>query len=384
MQKYILAMIALSAIAGTSERAHAYTLMRCTTDVGSVTSTTTSTAYAAKWEANPVFRINTNDFPTYQRDAINWAAAEWNRAPQARKLSTTNWAGTYGTYASGQNDIFKSETACSDGCAYVFQSCSRGIIEADVAFKANPAGTSWTGVSTKTSHTPYGGTFADMRSVALHELGHAIGLAHTSNRYNLMGDSWRVSHTNGAASYPYVASDDAAGVIALYGVATGAKNELGATHWRRTGSSGEYSTHGFVNLYNSAGTALVGSTFRGNELIYTVRRGATVQPGFLIENHGGSGGGTIYTRYYLSTNDTIGFNDTQLANVWGTSPGRGQSSEPRQSITIPASTVAGTYFIGIIVDATNSISEEHDDPFGNSDIPATSGNATYIPIRVTN
>ncbi len=101
-----------------------------------------------------------------------------------------------------------------------------------------------------------------------------------------MGDSWRHHHTNGSIATSYFGEDASHGSRVLYGSQGSSFQDVSASHWRRTGASGEYSSHGRVRVRNSANNATLPGITIGGEPGYRVDRGTVVRPEFTIENNG--------------------------------------------------------------------------------------------------
>jgi hypothetical protein len=376
--------------------AHAFTLQRCADG-----SPTTDPSVSAKWRAGTLvtFLARNSDFdrgpeesstrlPNTYKSVLEWAIAQYERAPHNLDAFIRYDTPVTGVLGNGNNEIFfvsDPNQACSDGCTYNLSSCASGMTESDVRFRKRV----WTTSTAKGKHWLYAADkFIDFRSVALHELGHSFGLGHTATTFNLMGDSHRHSHTNGAFSVPFIGADDANGLVRLYGNRSAAKPEISVSHWRFTSpdpSQPAYSLHRFESIYDSAGgkTLTVGTLPNSQERLYTVKRGQVVRPEFSLESTGVGTGTGFEVRYYLSTDDDIGTTDQLLATFSGQTLGTFANKHYQQSVRIPTNATTGrTLYLGIIVDALNQISEEHEDSFGNPNPSASTGNATYIPITI--
>lgn len=122
--------------------------------------------------------------------------------------------------------------------------------------------------------------------------------------------------------------------------------------------------------------------------------GSTVRLGeWTIWNPSPQPAGPFLSGYYLSTDSTISSSDTYLAGSshsglvgWGTI----RMSTMGTSLTIPAGTEPGDYYIGILVDRTNAVREVSEinnyvsTPLavGNIDLVIPSGNPTVSPVEV--
>jgi subtilase family serine protease len=105
----------------------------------------------------------------------------------------------------------------------------------------------------------------------------------------------------------------------------------------------------------------------------TVRPGGTVTlSSWTVQNQGTAAAGLFYNGFYLSTDATITSADTYLDNnanslaagasfVWG-----------GPTLTIPLGTTPGTYYVGILVDNANAITESDE-----------TNNAVSTPITVS-
>ncbi|TAK51707.1 MAG: hypothetical protein EPO25_15735, partial [Gammaproteobacteria bacterium] len=125
-----------------------------------------------------------------------------------------------------------------------------------------------------------------------------------------------------------------------------------------------------------------------------VPSGSTVRLGeWSIWNPSPQPAGPFQSGYYLSTDSTISSSDTYLAGSshsglagWGTI----RMSTMGTSLTIPAGTVPGDYYIGILVDRTNAVREVSETnnyvstplAVGNIDLVIPSGNPTVSPVEV--
>jgi len=365
-------------------QAHASAWYACSTN-----QRTTSVTNAAKWSTSSKTLYARNaDFGSARRGNLDWSIGQWNLAPQNFSLAVSYSTSTNADHwkqNNNRNEVYVASAACGDGCAYVRVNCASGILEADVVLKSSPS-RAFTDSSTKTLHFPYGGANKHTRATFLHELGHAIGLAHTSDTYSLMGDTYRHAHTNGTSSHPNVGEDDADAAVDLYGTRANGTQEVGVSHWRwkqANAGTGGYSDHAFAELRTSGGSLIASTAFRGEELRYDVTRNQVVSPRFVFENSGRSNHSSVTVRYVLSTDDTIALSDTFLRDRTPTFNRNEVYIPTDHTVTIPGTlTPNRTYYLGVIVDPTNAIQEGNEDPFGNSAPPSTSGNATYIPIYV--
>ena len=183
----------------------------------------------------------------------------------------------------------------------------------------------------------------DFRSVARHEVGHAIGLDHNSTQLASMNpiyDHAVEPHAAGSGLMPH--ADDKAGGRFLYPGGSSVTNVM-ATCWREPSSgsgqprrltiSGSYATGNVINV----------PLFLENQSSLTVLGGAS----------------GIRVGIYLSTNNIISTGDTKIAEYTfnGNWPAHA-SGFYSLGATIPASTLTGTYHVGAIFDSSGLFAEQ--------------------------
>lgn len=328
-----------------------------------------------RWGGNSTSaRINTVSFSGSNLTAAQRGITATNRNPSPFVVNDTTETGSVGR-GNGQNEIYANSisppgVAQMNYHCYWFFGWHYGLDEVDIVLDST--GRTWTSSISKSANTSYTGSALPIDSVITHEAGHFLGLMHVNWEYNVMGDSWRHHHTNGTEANIYFGEDASHGSRVLYGSQSGTFNDVSVSHWRRTGADGEYSTHDRVRVRNSANTStLTGITIAG-EPGFRVTRGTTVRPEFTLENNGKTTQNNISFGIYISTNDFISTGDRRLGGgTFGS-----LSPEDVHTTTIPVFipsdlTVGANYWIGIIIDEDNSISEV-----------SGSNNMAYIPIRI--
>jgi hypothetical protein len=173
-------------------------------------------------------------------------------------------------------------------------------------------------------------------------------------------------------------------LVALYGLNAATRQDLGLTHWVRTGISGEYSVHRRVPIYSNTGAALVcspqyGTTCRRDQFegdqYFRVNRGQVVNVSFGYENNGRDSK-AVLVRYYLSADNTITSVDTLIGEKSYTLA-RDLPNYYNYTMTIPTTLTPSTatakrrYYIGAIIDANNAVAEANE-----------ANNTTYTGIEV--
>ena len=234
----------------------------------------------------------------------------------------------------------------------------------------------------------YGGSYANFRSIVMHELGHSAGLQHEGEIMNLMGgDNLLVS--NGDNVQPYIGQDAAAGLIALHGLSAKAKEDVSVSHWRygeKVAASGGsfFSVHHRTRIFNTQGVELgkeclylkpeiTGALITAcPEPIYHISQGQRVKVELSYENAGKSRTLAVQANYYLSSDNHIDSQDTLLTSR---TLSLKQNSKPLTTTTdlvIPNNVSKGThYWLGCIVDADDKLQES-----------VETNNATYVGIMV--
>lgn len=366
-----LAIAAVGLLATTAMPAHAYRYRTCSGIPLKMSSN------------NIVARASTTSFPAgYWRDGLQNAINQFNRNPSNMWYSLVDDTGGV-ALGNGQNEIWGSTDqgvlqgapaiAYSWWDCYWFFGWVARMTEGDVIFDytntaANPF--EWTATRSKTALFNYTGSGRLLQGTAVHEFGHAVGLLHVNTTYNVMGSDFSHVHTNGSTTNAYIGEDAGNGTAFLYGNWAGGPLDLGAVHWRHTGASGEYSTHGRTRVFDNATGALLPTFNVNGETGYQVRRGQGIRVEFTYENNGRDTVSNFPVRYYVSSNDIISTGDRWISSSTFTL-GRDVVLTTTKTLTVPADLAFANYWVGVIVNPTNSVAESD-----------TSNNATYVPIRV--
>ena len=329
-----------------------------------------------KWPGEKIrWRAGKNSFPsgTHWRTALLWANNRWNEAPGEFVFLNPIWGEQYVGRGNGENEIWFSRDQGllkkKPARCFIRYSCwSDTIQEADVVFDADVA---WSTSKTQASKSAYGGSRRPWGTTAIHEMGHALGLAHEDDTYNVMGvDKNHIHAMNGVVRW-YAGEDAGNGEVHLYGKTnTTRKNDLGVTHWKHSGSHKGYSTHTECRIYKLDDSPVTRVDFNGWKR-YNVQNGNIYKVQFTYENNGYYDQKAVDIAYYISTDDCITIVD-RLIGLATFDMNRNKAFTLAIHLRIPEDlTVGQTYYIGVIVDYQNTLLEfDH----GN--------NATWIPIRI--
>ncbi|HMR31815.1 MAG TPA: hypothetical protein PKA13_10925 [Geminicoccaceae bacterium] len=332
-----------------------------------------------KWSSNfPSMAASPVSFPTgYWRNGLQRTVDLTNQNPSPFGFNLVTDNGTVGLN-NGQNEAWgSSDNGVLQGApaiaytpltCYWFFTIVTHYNEADVIFDYRSP-FKWTADELTSSIMSYKGDRRQLQSTGVHELGHGMGLLHENRWYNIMGADFQHIWANGTNARGYFGEDASNGAVFLYGLWSAAYEDLGVAHWRYSGASGEYSTHGKTAIYNTSDVALPWITVNG-ERTYLVNRGQQVRAEFSYENNG-KNTKSVTTGYYISTNNLISRTDRLIATSSMT-VSRDIVLTSRRTLTIPSNLTRGaTYWLGTVIDTGQVVSDN---------VP--SNNATYIPIRV--
>ncbi|MGH9159314.1 MAG: matrixin family metalloprotease [Vicinamibacteraceae bacterium] len=239
---------------------------------------------------------------------------------------------------NGQNEVYY-DTSLSGStlavtrtryhCYWAF-GWNYGIDETDIGFNNNIA---WT-----TSAFDYGslGSPFSLESVALHELGHALGLLHEDRWMATMNSYYPNSGPLGYdKEWDPLADDRLAGRVIYPDNTT--EVDVAGSAFMRTGSG----TSGLVSSTLSAA------------------RGSNVTIDVTFSNQSTSTQ-TFDINFYLSTNSLPSAADIYLGSNYGASGSQGAQLTFSRTLTIPSSVAPGTYYLGYVIDPSNALSEDHE------------------------
>lgn len=325
-----------------------------------------------RWAGSSVpMRASMIGFPAGPwRDALAESVTRWFNQPSLFSVAMAYEDPSVGL-GNGQNEVWWSSNPGAPAITnywYNTQTCT--LTEADVRFN-NTVPYDYTHVAA--SLWPYGGSRRPFQTTAMHELGHVAGLGHEADVYNIMGQDWTHIHGNCGLAYAYPGEDAVSGVVALYGLWNGSKEELGVANWRRTGAvAGGYSAHRRTRLLDSSGVEL--PLWTGSpEPVYRVNRGQVVRLEMTYESMGRAASTSSPVRVRLSGNSCITGLDPAVS-AFTVSQGRGSPFTTTSTVTIPANLASGSLrWLGARIDDPSAATEFYDNDYEN---------ASYLGIRV--
>lgn len=302
------------------------------------------------------------------RTALGTVVQRWNDNPSSFRFAQ-RYDDARAGLGNGQNEVWFSGDDSYDPavCLWISDRESGDILEADVVFFN---GESYTTSMQKTQQVGYGGQKRAFQTTAMHEYGHALGLLHEGDEYNIMGRDWTHLSLQSSTCRAYAGEDAGDGAVSLYGRHPQVQVEdLGVVHWRRTEAKRGYSIHELTRVFDSDGNLLPSEAFDGQRR-YIVSPGQRVRPEFGYENNGETAQRPNNT-FYISTNSTISSGDRAIGD-FPLFLGRNDIFNHARSVTIPADLIVGqTYYLGVYVDSDRRISER-----------SAANNSAYHIIRV--
>lgn len=336
-----------------------------------------------RWPGTTVtMRAYTNGFPSggYWTNGLITARSAWDKSPASFRY-TIQTGDTNVGLANGQSEIWWSSQLDDDvlGVCYSYSNVfTCKYSEADVVFNNQQ---SFTTSSSKTNQWAYGGGLYGKKAkpfyfpaTAIHELGHAQGLMHEGNTYNVMGISETHMHANGSTARCYAGEDSVDASIDVYGKFAQPLEDLAVAHWRYSDKivvEGQlaYSTHERTRVFRNGSECSL-SLLNDAEPIYEVDQGWNIDLELSYENLGKTTK-SVTVKYYLSTNDYISKYDSYLGSRTMTL-GVNTVYTSKTALTIPSWVNNNqVYWIGAVMDPDNNIDEID-----------TWNNATYQAIRI--
>lgn len=116
----------------------------------------------------------------------------------------------------------------------------------------------------------------------------------------------------------------------------------------------------------------------------TFDAGNTFSVSSTVKNWGGAASGAFVVRFYLSTNSIISSSDIALSpDRLVSSLNGGASSSGNTTVTIPAATPAGTYFVGACADANRAVAESNESNNCRSDGTIEVVSSSVLDVGIT-
>lgn len=279
------------------------------------------------------------------RAALEAARDAWNNAPNSEFNFVFSYlaSGSSG-WTNDRNEILYTEDYGWGDCVLAvertdYKGCvwpfwGGKIKESDIYFRTSPqcgVSTLWWDTSTAPNPTSSGISLA---MVAMHEMGHGLGLSHEDDVMSTMNSVYPNSGVISNNNLVQPHADDVLGDRAGYGT-TGSTRDLFASFYRRT-------TAGNSDFINPPAT---------------VHRNTPTSAQFTIGNRGYQNETSVGVKFYLSTDRTITSSDYLVGSA-GFSINQGIDYTGSVSLNIPFGTIpSGNYHFGWIVDPENYIAE---------------------------
>jgi Ca2+-binding RTX toxin-like protein len=110
--------------------------------------------------------------------------------------------------------------------------------------------------------------------------------------------------------------------------------------------------------------------------------GSTVN--FALKDVGAAAAGASVSALYLSTHTTVTTSDTLIGTYSASSLQAGATQSESIAFSLPSNIAAGTYYLGVIADATSKVAESNETNNVSSSIPVVVGNAAANTISGSN